>query len=331
MQVLEVRVGDELRSAILYPRYAAPAVRGDRVVLNTTAVDLGLGTGGFDFVVWNLSRVSYDSVSGGHVMKLRYTPAQADVLAVEAPESPHHSMLESAASVDGMPVVAASLHSQLLPVVCGLRGRRVAYVMTDGGALEASFSRTATRLRELGWIAGVVTVGHAIGGDIEAVNVYSGLLAARHVLGAEVAVVGMGPGVVGTSTALGTTALDLGLTVNAAASVGGRPVACVRLSGADARDRHSGLSRHASVALMTVALAIADVPVPKGCAELVAELESAHRVVEVDCDGVLDALDEAESHGLAARHMGRKPDEDPLFFQAAGAAGLYASSLVLAG
>ena len=29
---------------------------GDRVVMNTTAVDLGLGTGGWNVVHWNLAR-----------------------------------------------------------------------------------------------------------------------------------------------------------------------------------------------------------------------------------------------------------------------------------
>ncbi len=49
---------------------------GDRVVVNTTAVDLGLGTGGWHFVHWNLARDSWSEAGPGTVMKLRYTSLQ---------------------------------------------------------------------------------------------------------------------------------------------------------------------------------------------------------------------------------------------------------------
>lgn len=332
LQVLEVRVGDDVRTAVLYLRFAAAAAAGDRVVLNTTAVDLGLGSGGYDFVVWNLAADMHDAPSGGHIMKLRYTPAQTDVLAVEAPEATTHEAMAAASSVDGMPVAAASLHSQLLPVVACLRARApgaaIAYVMTDGGALDASFSRTVRRLRELGWIAGVVTAGNAFGGDLDAVSVYSALLASRTVLGANVAVVGMGPGVVGTATPFGTTAVELGTTINAAAALGGRPVAAVRMSSGDPRVRHAGVSHHAMLALSRVALARADVAVPAGRAGDVAALAGKHRIVEVDTSAVLDELRRAAALGLEPSHMGRGPDGDATFFEAAGAAGIHAASLV---
>lgn len=334
VQRLEVDVDGDVRRAILYPRYTAPAEAGDRVVLNTTATELGLGSGGQDFVVWNLAHERHEASSGGHVMKLRYTPAQTDVLAVEAPESPHHDTLAEASDLEGMPVVAASLHSQLLPVVCGVRRARpqtrIAYVMTDGGALELGFSRTVRRLRELGWLAGTVTVGHAVGGDLEAVNVYSGLLAARHVLDAEVAVVGMGPGIVGTGTTYGTTALDLGLTVNAAAALGGYPVACLRASEGDARARHEGLSHHVVTALFRVALVEADAPCPADrLGDLVGdETRGRAPFVPVDAEGALEALEEAAAEGLEASHMGRGPDEDRVFFEAAWVAGRHAAALL---
>jgi hypothetical protein len=263
-------------------------------------------------------------------MKLRYTPLQTEVVAVEAPESPHHEAMASAKGIGGMAVVAASLHSQLLPVVAAVRARkpdaRITYVMTDGGALEASLSRTTRVLRELGWLDSVVTVGHATGGDLEAVNLYSGLLAARSIVGSELAVVGMGPGVVGTATPFGTTALELGMTLNATASLGGVPIAVVRMSSADARDRHAGVSHHALTALLHVALAQADVPVPRGHAEGLDEVAMLHRVIEVDADAVIDELAKAQDAGLEASHMGRGPGEDRLFFLAAGAAGFHAAT-----
>ena len=316
---------------MLFVRFAAMAKPGDRVVLNTTATELGLGSGGEDFVVWNLAVDEHDTRGDGHIMKLRYTPLQTDVLAVEAPESGDHATMSDASSLDGMPVLAASLHSQLLPVVCGIRARRtgarIAYVMTDGGALDATLSTTVRRLRASKWIDTVITVGHAIGGDLEAVNVYSGLLAARHVTGAEIAVAGMGPGVVGTSTPFGTTALEMGQTINAVSALGGRPIAVVRMSGGDARDRHSGISHHAITALTRVALVRADVPVPAGHAAGLAEAASMHDVIEIDTAGLLEAVREAGADGLTASHMGRGLDDDPLFFEAAAAAGAHAATL----
>jgi hypothetical protein len=335
IQVLHIRVGTERRRAILYTRYAAPAEPGDRVVVNTTADDLGLGSGGEDFVVWNLAHETYEAPHDGHIMKLRYTPLQTEVLAVEAPESPHHAAMAAASGLDGMPVLAASLHSQLLPVVAAVRSRRpdarIAYVMTDGGALEASLSKTTRTLRELEWLTSVVTVGHATGGDLESVNLYSGLLAARAVVGADITIAGMGPGVVGTATPFGTTALELGMTLNATASLGGKPVAVVRMSSADARDRHSGVSHHALTALTRVALAGADVPVPTGHSGGLEEVAMLHNVVEVDADTVLDELEKGRAFGLEPSHMGRGPEADRLFFLAAGAAGLHAASYVKEG
>ena len=335
VQRLRVRVDGRLREASLFGRYTRFAGPGDEVVLNTTATELGLGSGEGDLVVWNLAAGRHDVLSGGHIVKLRYTPMQTDVVAVEAPESPHHERMASAGGLGGMPVLSASLHSQLLPAVVGLRrrapGARIAYVMTDGGALEASLSRTAARLRELGWLAAVVTVGHAVGGDLEAVNVYSGLLAARAVAEADAAIVGMGPGVVGTATRFGTTALERGTTINAAASLAGRPVAVLRMSEGDPRARHRGPSHHAITALTRVALVRADVPVPRGHADGLEEVATLHRVIEVDVEGFGDELARAEARGLRASHMGRGPGDDRLFFLAAGAAGIHAADLLEGG
>jgi hypothetical protein len=332
VQTLVVAIDGADRRAVLYTRYTPAAEPGDRVVVNTTATDLDLGSGGEDFVVWNLEHEAHDTRGPGHVMKLRYTPLQTEVLAVEAPESPYHGAMAAAQNLDGLPVLAASLHSQLLPVVVALKENipkvRIAYVMTDGGALEASLSDTVRRLRELAWLGTVITVGHAIGGDLEAVNVYSGLLAARHVAHADVAIVGMGPGVVGTATPFGTSALELGMTLNAAASLQGRPIAVVRMSSAEERGRHAGVSHHALTALTRVALASVDVPVPRGHLTGFAKIAAQHNIVEIDSEPIIGELAEAEGLGLHASHMGRGPEDDRLFFLAAGAAGFHAAELL---
>src|SRR5262249_38034258 len=146
---------------------------------------------------------------------------------------------------------------------CSVRPQlRVAYVMTDGGALPAWFSRTLSALE--GHLAGVITTGQAFGGDLEAVTVHSGLLAAKHALNADVAIVSQGPGNLGTGTPWSYSGVSIGEAVNAVAVLGGRPIGSLRISGADARPRHQGLSHHSVTAYGKVALAPADLVIPAG-------------------------------------------------------------------
>ena len=127
--------------------------------------------------------------------------------------------------------------------------------MQDGGALPAWFSRTCATLSEAGWLAATVTTGQSFGGDLETVTVHTGLLAARHVLGADIAVVAQGPGNLGTGTRWGFSGVAAGEAVNAVAALGGRPVASLRVSDADPRERHRGVSHHSLTAYGRVALA----------------------------------------------------------------------------
>jgi hypothetical protein len=209
---------------------------------------------------------------------------------------------------------------------------RVAFVMTDGAALEAGFSHTLRALGSNGWLHGVVTAGHAVGGDLESVTLHSGLLAATHVLGADVVIAGIGPGVVGTASPYGTTALDLGTIALTSQALGGRTVVCVRLSQADPRPRHRGLSHHVAAALGWVAAAVdpntSCVVAPTGWGEEVAEAVRPWPVCEQDPGDVLTELASARELGIGVAHMGRTPEDDTLFFQAAAAAGAYASGLV---
>src|SRR3954447_26059137 len=239
---------------------------GDRVLLNTGALDLGLGTGGFALVVAMPDRLPPDADEPGHVVKARYTPMQVTVLAVDEQDSPHHEALRDADDLGGMPVVVADLHSALAPILAGIRSvnadARVVYVMSDGGALPMWLSQTVHGLCAAGWLASTVSVGQAFGGDVEAVTVHSGLLAARHILEADVAVVTQGPGNLVTGTRWGFSGVASGEAVNATAVLGGRPVAALRISAADPRPRHRGVSHHSLSALGRVALAPADVVLP---------------------------------------------------------------------
>lgn len=341
---LDVTVDGAPTRALAYPPLVGEPEPGDRVLLNVNAQLMGLGTGGYALVVALPDRLPPDPPgagtdrAGGHLVKARYTPLQAIVRGADEPGSPHHAALADADTIEGMPVVTADLHSALPAIVAGVHadapGARIAYVMTDGGALPAWFSRTLDTLGASGSLAGVVTVGQAFGGDLEAVTTHSGLLAARHALRADVAVVAQGPGNLGTGMPWGFSGVAVGEAVNAAAALDGRPVGALRISGADPRDRHRGVSHHSLTAYGRVALVPADIPLPDdglepALAELVATqvaaLEKRHRVVTVAGDG-LDAALRRSPAKLST--MGRGLDADHAYFLAAAAAGRHAAALV---
>ncbi len=350
-QEVLAQVGDERLSALVYDDVVGPVEPGARVLLNVTALERGLGTGGYALVVARTDTLPADPCPGpGHLVKARYTPQQVMVLGVDDQESEHHGVLQDADDLAGMPVVTADLHSALPAVVAGARhaaavaGRpapRIAYVMTDGGALPVAFSRTVAELREAGWLDVSVTAGQAYGGDLEAVSVHSALLAARLVAGADLAVVAQGPGNLGTDTRWGFSGVLAGDAVNAAATLGGRPVASLRVSGADPRPRHLGVSHHSLTAYGRVALAAADVPVPVFTSlgarldelsarvrEQAGGLAVRHRLVEVPADAaLLGALRECP---VRLSTMGRGLEDDPGSFLAAAVAGVHAERLVAA-
>jgi hypothetical protein len=245
----------------------------------------------------------------------------------------------------------ADLHSAVPAILAGLKGSfatdaaaadqgedppdtspRVAYVMTDGGALPAWFSRTIAGLREAGWLAATITTGQAFGGDLEAVTVHSGLLTAKHAVGADVAIVAQGPGNLGTGTKWGYSGVAAGEAVNAAATLGGRPVASLRVSFADPRERHQGVSHHSLTAYGQVALATADVVIPAlpepqaaRVAADVTPLAARHRLITVPADGLEGAL---RATPVPLSTMGRRLDEDLEYFVAAAAAGRHAAFLL---
>ena len=347
---VETPDGETLR-ALAYPDVVGTPRTGDRVLLNTTALDRSLGTGGLALVVAVPDRPdawpAREAEEPGHLVKARYTPLQTMVLGVDDPEGEHHGRLVDADDLGGMPVVAADLHSALPAVLAGARladpTLRVVYVMTDGGALPAAYSRTVAALRGAGWLEAVVTAGQAYGGDLESVTVHSALLAAHHVVGADLVVVAQGPGNLGTGTRWGFSGVSAGEALNAAAVLGGRPVASLRVSQADPRPRHRGLSHHSATAYGRVLAHPADVPLPHGptgraatddCLGAVRRsvsdlvLTAPHlRPVDVPVAGVLDAL---SAPPVPLSTMGRGLEEDAASFVAAAVAGRAAAGMVRA-
>ena len=308
--------GAEPERAYVLTQLTGGVAVGDRVVLNTTAVDLGLGTGGWHVVHWNLERDIWNEPGPGHIMKLRYTSLQTDT---GAAEEQHGDSLPSRLT-GGLQVVVCTLHSQLGVVAAAVDherpGTRVVYVMTDGAALPLALSDLVADLTDKKLLHSTITAGHAFGGDLEAVTVPSAIVLADHHLGAEVVIVGMGPGVVGTGSALGTTALEAASILDQIQALGGNGVLCARMSDGDDRERHRGLSHHTATVLGLVQHPVR-VPWPEGATT--AHLDPPHVAVPVDVPDVGALLDR---HGLTVTTMGRGPEGDPLFFSAAAAAGI---------
>jgi len=329
---IEVEVEGTTRRAVAYEDVTGLIEVGDRVVLNTTATTLALGSGGYDFVIVNLNRPELELQGSGHIMKMRYTPWQCRVLSVEEEASPYHELLKSAEDLGGTPVLVATLHSMLAPLCAclALYELQVAYVMTDAGSLPLPWSRTVEQLKRSGLLKGTVTAGNAWGGDLEAVNIFSGLLAAKAVFDPDVIIVAMGPGIVGTGTKWGFSGVEQGVILNAVHSLRGLPVAVPRLSFADKRERHRGLSHHTITVLEEVCQVRVRVPLPllePEKAQVIAaqvaagKLADKHEIIYRDGSLVERAL---ERYGLNPTTMGRTREEDREFFLALGAVARFA-------
>src|SRR5919198_4936830 len=274
------------------------------------------------------------SEPSGRVMKARYTPLQVAVASIEETD---RDAIEGSAGLEGVAVVCAPLHSMVAPIAAWARAggaERIVYVMTDGAALAGGLSRLVPRLREGGLLDGWISAGQAFGGEREAVTVWTGLLGAKEVLGADVVVVADGPGNLGTDTTWGVSALGSGCALDAVEELGGRPVVALRISFAHRRARHRVVSHHSLTILGHVTHARTNVAVPVLQDEAqrsavwdalrAEELEDRHQLVEVDGRPAISMLAE---RGIEVTSMGRSPEDDPAFFLAAGAGGVFAGRM----
>ena len=315
-----------------YPKMTGNLSVEDEVLLNTTAVELSLGTGGYHFVIANLNNMESDLTPGGHIMKLRYTPMQIKVDAVEEQESLYHNKINDFKSLDDMPVVVGGLHSMLVPFACTFKknkpNKKLIYIMTDGASLPIYLSQAVSELKEKGLISDTITVGNAFGGDYECVNIYTALITAKEVLNADCVFVSMGPGIAGTGTKYGFTGIEQGPILDAVHKLGGMPILIPRVSFGDKRSRHVGISHHT----LTVLNDIVNVPVnvvfnivDKEKEELIkAQIEDnkitdKHRVVYLKNNDVHKNIKE---FNMKVKTMGRGYEQDKEFFDCAGGASL---------
>ena len=342
IEIWAVLLDGQPAEAIVYPELLGSPAPGEQVLLNTTAVELQLGTGGQHLV---LARAGLGGPvpppaarrEDGHIIKLRYTPLQCRVLAAEEEASPYHAALRQADRLPGTPVVCLGLHSQLAPVAGGIKAAnprlRVGYLMTDSSALPLAYSRLVAQLRAAGLLDLTISAGQAYGGELEAVNVYSGLVTAAVAGEMDVIIVGQGPGNVGTGTPLGFGGIEQATLLNAVAALEGQPIAVPRISFADPRARHHGVSHHTLTVLgrLTLAEVLLPLPVlpPEESALITAQLAqypvTRHRLLTLDGAAGISACRQAD---IALRSMGRHYENDPAFFLAAAAAGRAAADVV---
>jgi hypothetical protein len=339
---LIVRVGEEERPAWADEALIGAVSDGDEVIVNTDALDLELGSGGFDVVHANLSRLGEDRPADGDpVMKLNYTSLQHPVEPIEARD-------DSGPGARGapdrrVPVLVLSLHGQLGPAAWAAAQAapdlRVGYVQTAGGALPGSLSRDVAKFRGAGLICGHVTAGSSHGGELEAVTAVGALRAAAGSLAWDAVIAGPGPGIVGSGTALGHGGMAALDTAHAALALGLETMLAPRMSSGDPRPRHHGLSHHTE-SVLELLLGSVVVPAPESGSGVWADRNGGDpaplRQLREICGERHEirirkaALDEYAASGLPAVHMGRELPDDRLFFAAALAAGdaLAAAALV---
>jgi Protein of unknown function (DUF3866) len=308
-----VRLEVDGRPCIAYPRLTGPVALGDEVIVNVQARKLELGSGGFDVLYANLTRgLELPPEPNAHVMKLPYTPLQHAVRhAEEEGRGPRAALI-------GTPVVCCSLHSQVAPVCAGIGPEvAVAYVQLEGGALPVSLSDTLRALVEHGLVRTAVAAGASIDGEVACVSVPSALAWCANA-GMDAVVCAVGPGIVGTGTRLGHGGIAAAQAANAATALGGTPIIAPRVSEADERERHRGLSHHTQ-AVLDLCLGSVKVAWPEGLAV----------AAEVGAVETVDVSDWREACAdLPLLHMSRGPDEDPWFFAASFAAGRLAKGLL---
>lgn len=333
---LEVEVAGERRRAWADEVLLGEMREEDEVIVNTVALDLELGSGGFDVVHVNLTRGLEGGAEGdAHVMKLNYTSLQHPVEPAESPVARFESSPgddkgtteRGGRDSNSRPAACVlPLHGHLAPAtwaaVQAAPGLQVGYVQTGGGALPGSLSRDVRELRERGLLAGHITAAPSYGGEHEALSTVGALDAAAE-FGWDAVLVGPGPGIIGSDTAYGHGGMAALDSAHAALGLSLPTLISPRLSSCDPRDRHRGLSHHTRTVL-DLLLAPVDIAVPEEASEIAAALESSrHRLHPVPAD-----LESYAASGLPATTMGRSLEEDPLFFAAPLAAGTLLARMV---
>jgi hypothetical protein len=350
-QELKTELDGRRRAAIADVSLVGRAQAGDEVLVNVQALDMGLGSGGFDVVHANLTRgLNGAEPAQGGVMKHNYTSLQHAVAPVD--DSQVELPLQR-------PVAVLALHGQLSALAWAFAracpGRALGYVQTPGGALPGGHSRTVRALRERGLIAGHLTAGSAFGGEAEAITTAGAVHHGLRSLGWDAAVCGPGPGIVGSASTLGHGGMSALDSAHTALALGCATLLVARMSGADPRPRHRGISHH-TLTVLDLLLAPVTVALPAGVrspvgadlreglgaalaaagggqgsarpgAGVAAEVKRPARIARHDWRRARVDLPAFAAAGLPAVTMGRGVADDPIFFAAALAGGAVLAEL----
>lgn len=338
-QIVELLIdNNDKRLAINYPLISGLSRVGDEVVVNITAVELGLGTGGYDFVIANISNPPFGRLlSNEHIIKNRYTPLQYSVKNDEILEgsNPNDSFQER--TLNKTPVLIISVHSMLPFLVTLLKYNnskcKIIYVMTDSASLPIWISEHVELLLEQRLLDGTITSGQSFGGHYEAINKFSGLLMAKEKYAADIIIIGPGPGSVGTGTDYGFSSLEVGELVNAVHLLSGIPVVAPRISFHDKRKRHNGISHHTLLSLAKATLSKAYLPLPvlenhynRVLQKQVVDhcLDIKHTVEWIYPSNKQNTKEKMDIFPSTITTMGRDFESDPAFFQALDVAAQFA-------
>lgn len=318
----------KLEKAISYTYLTGKVEIKDVVVLNTNAVNLDLGTGGYHFIIHNLNNNNTDfSSDKGHIQKLRYTPVQVKVKAIEEKQSEFHDTINNNDSINNLKVIICPLHSMIIPVCSYLKYKynyNIVYIMTDTASLPAAFSKSIRMLKEKGFINCSVTTGQSFGGDYESINIYSSLIFAYHCKKADAAVIAPGPGIVGTSTVYGFSGIDEGHTIDIVNNLNGNPFLIPRISFCDKRKSHLGISHHTITVLSKISYSKANVAFPilkKNKHRFIYKqikdnnIDKKHNIFFMN-DNIINFL---EKNNIKVETMGKDYIDNPEFFKAVGA------------
>ncbi|ARK29485.1 DUF3866 family protein [Halalkalibacter krulwichiae] len=319
------------KRAILYKQLTPRVDVGANILINVTATELNLGTGGWDIVCGVDPGVDWQTdENNGHIMKGRYTPFQHSVLAIESQESQYHDQFTKPFSLQGSKVWLAELHS-MVPLFYFVsqqikRDSKCCVIFDDQAALALSISDQLRSLHQEERFYSI-SVGQAFGGQFEATTIASALQYAKLILDADFILISVGPGVVGTGTRFGFSGMIMSHWSHTVSALEGIPIWIPRLSLADSRDRHQGLSHHTLTPLCQFTFKRAILPIPfldeeqrdriEGQLNQYRPFQAEHDIYFAEEDLVSELITDALAKAtLPIQTMGRKYEDDPLFFSA---------------
>ena len=331
----------EVKKALNYDFITGNVSEGDWLILNTSAASMSLGTGGYHFVIANLTHKSLNLSPGGHGMKVRYTPFQVKVAFAEEELVHMRDVFNRSLDLTGKLIFFCQLHSMVPPLCAYIHyyylkyqyKPKIAYIMTDHAALPLAFSKNIAYLREKNLLDTVITIGNAIGGDLECVNIYTALQAAATVKKGDIIIISMGPGITGTGTRYGFSGLELGFYLDLAYRHKGQCCLIPRISFADSRHRHYGISHHSITILKDIISSPLYIVLPNLSKQklryLFLQLKNNHllerySVCLADGREIINAM---KYYEISVTTMSRGISDDPEFFFSIGSAAKKALSL----